>query len=167
MTQDDQFYKDYSGNLLNGITEDDTIYRIFSFERFFQLLRDRKLCLVNIARCWEDTFENFLYSIQLSKGDDTVSLDSLKNTVFGQSWSLLEESDAMWRIYSHDQKGVQVSVKVKDLVSALWGTGRDTRIRLYFGKVRYIGPQNINSYLAPTDVREALSAGRLRVDDTG
>ncbi|OGL41557.1 MAG: hypothetical protein A2042_08580 [Candidatus Schekmanbacteria bacterium GWA2_38_11] len=51
---------------------------------------------------------------------DVAYKDSIKSSYpFGTSWSLLRESDAMWRIYSQDKMGVQIQTSVEKLESAL------------------------------------------------
>lgn len=156
MAQDDWFYMDMSANLLNGIDICTKIYRILPLQRFLDMIVRRRICFTKIARFWEDPYENFLYSIDLTINGTPVSLDRLKETVFGQSWSTQVESDAMWRIYSQCNKGVKIRVAVSNLMNQLWGDGRQTRTSLYLGNVQYLTSADIPYWLDPARIRPAL-----------
>ncbi|MCI5145429.1 MAG: DUF2971 domain-containing protein [Candidatus Electrothrix sp. AR3] len=108
--------------------KDDTlvIHRIFSFERFIDFVRNQWLALVRPA-CWEDPYENPLNReiIETSTGKK-LRLPHFEKNLFAQCWSICSESDAMWRIYSSDKRGVLVSASARDL--------------LQYGKTQYEAP---------------------------
>lgn len=143
-------------NFMNGLTRDSIVYRHFPIERFKQMLEDRQWALVKFGE-WQDPFENFIYSAKATTKDGTpLSLDNLKNCVFGQSWSLHEETDALWRIYSRDKRSVKVRVRAANLFDGLYGTGENTALHLYFGKVIY----------KPVSDIEALMRDQKKIHDS-
>ena len=101
------------------------LYRIISLESFIDLLHNKRERYVRPAT-WEDTFEGYLYSKLYDekerkkivediyynvcprnyKGtiDNILRLEHAKWFVYGQSWSNISESDAMWRIYSYNNQ---------------------------------------------------------------
>lgn len=100
-----KLHDDAHGNIgrnLIHLSEEDLdlpIYRIFSFKRLKEILENNELGLVR-PRKWDDPFENWLLkSTFLLKNGKEASIMSSESFV-GQCWSLTEESDAMWRIYS-------------------------------------------------------------------
>jgi len=73
------------------------------FGRFIESVRNRRLALAR-PHLWDDPFENFLYQAHLESADgNPVSITGLRMRLYGQCWSLLPESDAMWRIYSPEK----------------------------------------------------------------
>ena len=59
------------------------------------------------------------------------------NSVFGQCWSLLKESDAMWRIYSPEKHGVKVKTTPRKLREALALRVEYPEVSAFIGRVRY------------------------------
>lgn len=76
------------------------IYRIFSTNRLIELFEKKENALVK-PELWDDPFENFILKIP-EKG----SKSKPNKRGYGQCWTLNFESDAMWRIYSPDKKGL-------------------------------------------------------------
>ena len=65
------------------------------------------------------------------KGELTFPLYSFHENLYGQCWSLVQESDAMWRIYSPGRTGVQIATTVEKF-KLIGGIKRS-----YLGKVMY------------------------------
>ncbi len=87
------------------------IYRIFPVSRFRQLMQDRQLVLVKPSM-WDDPFENFIMQAKSKlQTNEVVSLEALRDKMYGQCWMMCEESDAMWRIYSFPRRPGQVPTK--------------------------------------------------------
>jgi hypothetical protein len=127
---------------------DQKIYRIFSIQRFKELLSTNELVLMNPQK-WDDPFENFfLRANAVDERGQTVYLSDLAKKWYGQCWSFTSESDAMWRIYSPKKDGVRVSTTVRKLFSALWenndGFGG---LRYFIGKVDYWKRAEIESFM--------------------
>ncbi|MGA2958699.1 MAG: DUF2971 domain-containing protein, partial [Thermodesulfobacteriota bacterium] len=123
------------------------VYRIFSLKWFLDLLKNRKIALMSFAK-WEDPFENFLLKAKAitTKGVN-VDFTNLRELVYGQSWCLVEETDAMWRIYSNDKSGVKIKAHVGRLFDSLYGDGKSTCLHLYFGKVIYESLKGIEALM--------------------
>ncbi len=93
------------------------IYRIYALNRFEELLASSDDALVNPTK-WDDPFESFFLEATEVQDNSTGEIISLKNLAanwYGQCWSKKAESDAMWRIYSHNKMGVKVGTTVRKL----------------------------------------------------
>ena len=120
-----------------------SIYRIFSIKRFEELLITNQTALVR-PNLWEDPFENFMlsYSRKKFKEEPNKYLRWYGSDLFGQCWTLNNENDAMWRIYTPLGDGVKVEIKIKDLYDSMTDTFRESvggRIlaTCFIGKVIY------------------------------
>ena len=98
-----------------------SLYRFISFPAFVNLVERRQERYVQ-PTLWEDTYEGYLIQL-LSKRDVDECLTMLANSFcqgnyemavvnyiklhdarwhcYGQCWTKLKESDALWRIYSY------------------------------------------------------------------
>lgn len=133
-------YIHFSKKELEAINLSDIhIYRIFPFDRFIDLITQSSNVLVQ-PQLWEDPYENPLKGIITDPKTATQFSIPLFERVFAQCWSLHDQSDAMWRIYSPDKKGVLVKVKADNLLSSL-ASAPEIKIsshqRLFLGKVLY------------------------------
>jgi hypothetical protein len=120
--------------------QDDTkVYRYISLETFLALVETERTHLTKVTT-WDDPWEAILSRIPVVD-DDGKTLKtrySFHEGVFGQCWSLLRESDAMWRIYSTSATGLVIATTVKKL-ELLRGAER-----LYVGRVVYFdGPRDL------------------------
>ncbi|HGS4620957.1 TPA: hypothetical protein ACMDN1_003408 [Vibrio cholerae] len=96
------------------------IYRIFSFERFCQLLVNEELTFVS-PNLWDDPFEDyFLNRTYLTESGERISFKTFSKNTYGQCWTLTEESDALWRIYSRDNLGIRVSTTVRKVLDCIF-----------------------------------------------
>jgi hypothetical protein len=93
--------------LNNGINIDDwdtPIYRVFKMEWFEELIKTQKNGLVNPTE-WKDPYDKFLFNCEIVDDQgDHISLSSISKDWFGQCWKKRRDSDAMWRIYSDNEK---------------------------------------------------------------
>ena len=82
------------------------MYKYIRLDYVLNML-DTKIFRFDNIKKWEDVYENFVDKEEInllnSKHDDMPS-----SVYYGQSWTNLEESDAMWRIYSPDRCSVRV-----------------------------------------------------------
>jgi hypothetical protein len=120
---------------------DKPIYRIMPIHRFLQLLEEKKLTLVKPKK-WDDPFENALLNCAFETSDgETVSF-AAKDSVYGQCWTFHRETDAMWRIYSHDKDGIRISTTPRKLLTALQiAEPKHHNLKCFIGKVSYL-PKN-------------------------
>jgi hypothetical protein len=129
-----------SSNVID-ITEidmDQPIYRIMPALRCLEILHTKQLVLVR-PRKWDDPFENALLKAPISMdGRDSGSF-GFKLSVYGQCWTSGEETDAMWRIYSHDKQGIKAKTTPRKLLSALSGdTVTHPELCCFIGRVKYL-----------------------------
>src|SRR5215211_4029195 len=73
---------------------DRKIYRVFSLERLLELISSKQNVLVK-PLLWDDPFENFILRATAKYEGRNVHFEA-KDFLYGQCWSLNEESDAMW-----------------------------------------------------------------------
>lgn len=124
-------------NFTDNLDLDTPIYRTMPIERLIQILESRKLTLMKPKK-WEDPFENsFLLSKFILDGKP-VNLNPRKS-IYGLCWTIHQESDAIWRIYSHDKRGVTVKTTPRKLLKSLNAAiGAFSSISCFIGKVKYL-----------------------------
>jgi hypothetical protein len=144
---------------------DAPVCRVFSNSRIKQTLSNRLLSLVSPAK-WDDPFENFLAKTlaHLTRSGHTISLGGVFRNIFGQCWTTLPtESDAMWRIYSHDKEGVRVKSSPRKLLSAIYDTTHPFREMSFFiGKVQYASEAEIKAWF-----QDAAFSASIVLDQSG
>jgi hypothetical protein len=139
----------FRDNLIPKILAPDTqIYRIMPVKYLVSDLMAAQTTLTRVIG-WEDTHEAAYFRRTIPHGPkkEEVGLMGLAKDWFGQCWSTLDESDALWRIYNQDGMSVRIQTTVKDLVEALvkpLGDAKPTmmgclNIILYAGIVEYLG----------------------------
>lgn len=140
---------------LNQLDPDAFIYRVFTYQRFKAMLLEKKLTLL-APRKWDDPFENFLSKIpaKVTGVNGLVSLGGIFKNYFGQCWTLKEESDAIWRIYSRCKDGVKVRTTPRKLLTAIYDNSDPFKdMSYYVGKVEYLPEADLRSMLTgPTGV---------------
>ena len=134
------------------------LYRITSLEGFMSMILNKKERYVNLIDEWEDTYEG--YFLQLLSDDDKFMeiIDRLYNDItkqayratcrniakllnnrydcYGLCWSTEKDSDAMWRIYSYDNKAIQIVSNEQRIREMLNKAGKEDKdIAIY--KVKY------------------------------
>ena len=88
-----------------------TIYRYFPLKYIKQLLEKQVLFFSNVLN-WEDPYENFLFKQNVVTETGTpFRMNRSCPVYFGQCWTTLSESDAMWRIYSVKMNDLKLDVK--------------------------------------------------------
>jgi Protein of unknown function (DUF2971) len=115
---------------------DNPIFRVFSIERLLEIFSSKSLVLVKPSK-WDDPFENFILKSRVKFENGELAGIEFGNFIFGQCWSLLNESDAMWRIYSPDKHGVKVKTTPRKLRMTLASNVKNPEISAFIGKVRY------------------------------
>lgn len=138
---------------------DKPIYRIMPINRFLQLLEEKKLTLVKPKK-WDDPFENALLNSVFETSNGELGEFSAKNSIYGQCWTFHRETDAMWRIYSHDKDGVRVSTTPRKLLTALQ-TAESTfhELRCFIGKVSYLSKKNLLEKIQTIDLFNTNGSG--------
>lgn len=96
------------------LNEDTKLYRYVPFNRFIDFVESKQTSLSRIKE-WEDTWEVPSTRVPIQIDDGPIRQDHwhFGELMYGQCWSLHEESDAMWRIYSLQKQGVVIQTSVK------------------------------------------------------
>jgi hypothetical protein len=91
------------------VTDKTRLYKYMGLSQFLSLVENRQTFITRIRR-WQDTWEAPSYQLPVERDDGQLeySVWNLSEEMFGQSWSLHSESDAMWRVYSPDREGLVV-----------------------------------------------------------
>lgn len=149
------------GTHINLPTEmlDIPIYRIMPIHRFLQLLEEKTVTLVRPIK-WDDPFENALLNCVVETSDGESGYISAKDSVYGQCWTFHSETDAMWRIYSHNKDGVRVSTTPRKLLSALAEIEPLYHsFRCFIGKVAYLKEDELKQKLMSIDLFNTDGSG--------
>lgn len=154
---------DISNQLINEISSEEKIYRIFPINRAIDLLNSAEITLVRPA-LWDDPFENILLNATVTFPDGTcASLESLRDSWYGQCWTSKTESDAMWRIYSKEKTGVRLSTTVRKLFDEVCPiTDKWSRIEFFVGKVLYYKEDQIIEFFRNTTLNNLASGADNR-----
>lgn len=113
--------------LVQNCDFDDTkvIYKYIPFKYLKQTLINGQL-IFNLISSWEDVYENFAFkeSYRLKDGLPLTTSKEMQSRLYGQCWTDIYETDAMWRIYSHfgrdnDNIAIRVSTTIGKMKEAL------------------------------------------------
>ena len=94
------------------------MYKYIRLEYVLNMLETQKLRFDNIKK-WEDVYENFVDKEEICFLNSERG-EIYRSVYYGQSWTVREELDAMWRIYSHGGHVVRVKT-VYPLLSHVFG----------------------------------------------
>ena len=95
------------------------LYRFVSIETFLDIILNQHLVFVHPS-LWDDPYEEVLIN-NIWKNIDNENYVLLMLTYilshnfYAQSWTSLDESDALWRIYSHNNTSINQSNMLKIL----------------------------------------------------
>lgn len=89
---------------------------------------------------WDDPYENYFlkedFRVKLDNGWHQLKADSEIPVLFGQSWTILQESDALWRIYFHNKDSVRIETTARKLLDTVY-VDDDSMASLWLGLVDY------------------------------
>jgi len=146
-------------NIIDVANIDTPLYRIFSRERFLELVRTGRNTLVR-PRMWDDPFENFFLNCTAVTDDGKdVSLEIIRDKWYGQCWTTQKDTDSMWRIYSQNKDGIRVRSTVRKLFSPLWGCfpSHDRKLMCFMGRVNYLDRNEIEKNVGESVVEHVIS----------
>jgi hypothetical protein len=116
----------------DDLKPDTKLFRYIRIETFMSFMETKQFLITNV-NTWDDKWEVVLSKlpIQEDNGEVKFPLYSFHERLYGQSWSLVPESDAMWRIYSPFGTGIQIATSVEKfrLISGM--------VRCRLGRVIY------------------------------
>ena len=126
---------------------DTPIYRVYNCQRLLTLFGEKKNTLVKPA-LWDDPLENFILNTAAKSlaGDSRYDFEA-RDSYYGQCWSLLNESDAMWRIYSPDKMGIKVKTTIRKLIDSLQNSTEAKSGQCFIGKVKYLDSESLKNRL--------------------
>lgn len=133
--------------VLNMVLVDSTpIYRIIGIDTFLAILINKKERYVRPIDYWQDTFEGYMLHQLDTKGSRRQVLERLysisdkdinimsqdlskllrsRYSCYAQCWSTISDSDAMWRIYSYDNRAIQLISSVSSIKKMIDVSGWD------------------------------------------
>lgn len=149
------FYNERELGLIKNVDRDEymlfkdlPIYQILPLKYALLILQNKKIRFGNIWDHWEDPYELFIFKQNVNIDGKTLNTDliNLGKSSFGQCWSVMEDTDTMWRIYSPDKKSVQIKTTFEKVLKVMNETRgmtiyNDNKIRYtfvpHFGRVIY------------------------------
>lgn len=99
--------------IANDVSDDTVIYKYIPAGYILDILSTHRFGL-NLAKNWKDPYEVY----PLRKNRKHPDFDKFIDCIYASCWTTLEESDAMWGIYSNG-KGFQSAIKVKTTVGRI------------------------------------------------
>jgi len=136
-----------TGTILTSSLKPGTrLYRTIPLKRLYELFDNRENVLVR-PKLWDDPFENIALTSPVEIGGETGTF-GFHEDYYGQCWTTQSISDAIWRIYSSDKKGVRIRSTVGKVLGQLASTySADlARIRCFIGKVRYLTDKQLTAF---------------------
>jgi hypothetical protein len=69
---------------------------------------------------WKDPFESLLLKSDFWINNIPLNIKTIRESYFGVCWSLTKENDAMWRIYSQDERGVKIKTTIGKIFNQIY-----------------------------------------------
>lgn len=129
--------------------KDITIHKFIPLQYLLVLLKEKRLIL-NRVSAWEDPYENFFLKQHFVKPGDLkasyyVSVEDHTKGLYGMSWTLQEETDSLWRVYSPNKMSVRISCKIRALVETV--SSEDNKWGIWLDEVQYLSERKMKSWL--------------------
>jgi hypothetical protein len=148
-------------SLVNIESDETSIYRLLDVQHLFELFESKRLTLV-APKLWDDPYENFLehcYGIDPSKPNVRINYNGYTELIFGLCWTLNQDTDATWRIYSPNKSKAKIKTSTKKLHELIKKIDDDW-FRSYLGKVNYFSESKIKS-----NISEAIKDSSFFIDN--
>jgi len=131
------------------VLPDTDLYRIFSFRRLLESIKNQRLTLVRPVS-WKDPYENFLLNASGRLSDGTpISFAPVRDLFYGQCWTLRKECDGLWKAVSAKSIGAKVKTKASKLMNYFYDTTHEFHSLSYFiGLVSYLPDSDIHKYFS-------------------
>lgn len=111
------------------------LYRIMPVKRVKELFEKSELVFLK-PNAWKDPFENYLSKVQFVDNTRVHYIEYLNN-VFGQCYSLGNETSLMWDAYTPRRNGVRVKIEKDALIRYLKNQKQYNPENFKFGNVVY------------------------------
>lgn len=136
-------------NLVDIENEDSKIFRVLEVFRLFDIFETKRIGLT-APKLWDDPFENFLkhsYGVSSENKELRISFEGYSKYIFGQCWTLNEETDALWRIYSPNRDRVKIKTTIAKLLERIRKI-QNKWFRSYIGRVKYLPEHEIKKKIS-------------------
>lgn len=167
----DEYFKKQNVIDLNLDTD---VYKYIPLKFLRLMIENNTLFLGKVSK-WEDVYENWFLkeTLELSNGEFGIATNLIPG-VYGQSWTMEEESDAMWRIYSRidnpkdgtisylENVAVRIKTTARKIYDAIY-TQDANMATTYIGSVKYLTVEEFRklqdslSPLSPLDLNQVFS----------
>ena len=120
------------------------IYRVLEVSRLFDIFERKSLGLV-APKYWEDPYERIFsnsFGIDSQEKRRRYSLEGYTKNIYGLCWTLNDENDSTWRIYSPNKDRVKIKTTINKLYKSVSKID-DKLFESYIGKVKYIKENTI------------------------
>ena len=147
--------------VLNGLDLNKPIYKYMPLKYVTIMLNTQRLYVGKVKK-WEDTYENFLLKQDFMYDNIHLSAENLMDQIYGQCWTLLSESDAMWRIYSNPNKMNDTAIRIKTTAQKLFDSvyiSDDCMATTYIGSVDYVYKKEILQWIKGLHMHTAQDIG--------
>ena len=122
------------------------LYRIMPLRYFLQMLDSKTLYLPRVSQ-WDDPYELFLFKQQfIDATGRKIDMMSQASKIYGQCWSSVRKSDALWRIYSPDRMSVQIKTSVERL-RLLLEQNRSNELYFRLDPVEYKSEKDLTTWI--------------------
>ena len=144
------------------------LYKFIPFKYVRKIVETKEMPIKRIDG-WEDCYENYFLKNKFVMGIRSYDLKKISRKFYGLCFSSLDESDAMWRIYSDvkglatgrvdalDNVAIRICVTPRQLYQ-LVPARADVSGGVYIQRVRYITKENLEHEL---EVSNPYSLGAL------
>ncbi|GAA0397169.1 hypothetical protein GCM10009093_24810 [Brevundimonas terrae] len=152
--------------ILSNLNTNIDVYRILPASRLFDAFLTNKNTLINVEK-WEDKYENLMLKSKyiLQNRDGSADMVEFANkTILAQCWSKLQESDAMWRIYSPDFMGIKVKADLKSVYDAFIKSlasidARSVDLDAFLIEVDYLNYNELEQFCQNIDMFDTSNRG--------
>lgn len=129
------------------------IYQILPIPYLECIIKSNKLRFGNIFESWDDPYELFFYkqNILFDNSNHHDLWINIAKHHYGQCWSSLRDSDAMWRIYSSDKHSVRIRTTFGKMMDVLYQVEGIVGLAPIFGEVQYLEKEDIIRWLKLTE----------------
>ncbi len=142
---------------LNGLKRNEEIHRYCSIDELYEMLVGKLRLTCPFA--WEDPFENPMFrTVLINESGESISIREVGQNLYCQSWTLENESDAMWKLYGRRSTGVCITTTAKELLFQVYNaydSASNEAVYTKIGKVKY---------LDEVDVRKLFEADKTFVE---
>lgn len=151
-------------NFIKQIDLEQKIYKYFPLKFIKQIISSQKMRLYNV-NTWEDVYENFLMKEKWFFNGIEMNNSKIQHNIYGQSWTTLRESDAMWRIYSKIPKPIcnieETAVRIKTTPSKIILSQKPVIGFLRIYNIVYMSEQMINDWITKNSPMNVIAYGEL------